>query len=163
LTSKETKRGLRSFRVTHFTTRGNVAGMESPAIFRHEFTVPAEVIDTNGHVNNVAFVQWMQDVAIRHFEALGGVEPMRAAGGAWVARSHHVEYLAPGFANELIRVKTWIADVGRVRSLRKYEFWRGDKLLVRGETDWVFVNAGTGKPLAIPQSIIDALTRANIS
>jgi acyl-CoA thioester hydrolase len=126
---------------------------QAPSLFQREFTVPREVIDANGHVNNVAFVQWMQDIAIAHFESLGGVESMRAAGGAWVARMHHVEYLAPAFENELIRATTWIADVSRVRSLRRYEFHRGEKLLVRGETDWVFVNAASGKPIAIPDSI----------
>ena len=40
-------------------------------IFRHEFTVPEDVIDGNGHVNNVAYLRWMIDVAIRHFHASG--------------------------------------------------------------------------------------------
>lgn len=134
--------------------------MEAAAPFQHEFSVPAEAIDTNGHVNNVAFVQWMQDVAIGHFRALGGTEPMRAVGGAWVVRSHQVEYLAPAFAGEVITARTWIVDVGRVRSLRKYEFWRAEKLLVRGETDWVFVNAATGRPMSIPDAITAALVQA---
>jgi acyl-CoA thioester hydrolase len=37
--------------------------------------IPQNAIDENGHVNNVVFVQWMQNVATRHFEALGG-EPL---------------------------------------------------------------------------------------
>jgi acyl-CoA thioester hydrolase len=63
------------------------------ALYQDAFTVPASAIDENGHANNVAFVQWMQDVAIRHFDAAGGRAAMQAAGGAWVVRSHHVEYL----------------------------------------------------------------------
>ena len=35
-------------------------------IYRFDIKVPAEVVDGNGHVNNVAYVQWMQDAAIRH-------------------------------------------------------------------------------------------------
>ena len=127
--------------------------MQLVSVFSREFAVPRSAIDANGHVNNVAFVQWMQDVAVAHFESLGGTEPMRAAVGAWVARMHHVEYLAPAFEGEFIRATTWIQDVSRVRSLRRYEFHRGEKLLVRGETDWVFVNATTGRPLSIPDSI----------
>lgn len=130
-------------------------------IFRHEFTVPPSAIDGNGHVNNVAFVQWMQDVAIRHFESVGGAELMRQAGATWVARSHHVEYLAPAFAGEALVARTWIADFGRVRSSRRYEFRRAqdDKLLVRGETEWVFVNASSGRPCAIPASIPQSFQR----
>ncbi len=133
--------------------------MPQPAqdpIFRFRMTVPVESIDGNGHVNNVAFVQWMQDAAIRHFEALGGTPLMANAGATWVVRSHRVEYLSPAFAGEQIEVRTWIANARRVRSLRKYEFVRptDGQTLVRGETDWVFVNVADGRPVAIPADIL---------
>lgn len=125
-------------------------------VFTHELTVPPEVIDDNGHVNNVAYVQWMQDVAIRHFTALGGAALMERLGAAWVARSHHVEYLRPAFAGELLTVTTWIAGMERVRSLRRYEFARGGQLLAHGATDWVFVDAATGRPKRIPEEMKEA-------
>ena len=33
-------------------------------VYQFDLKVPAEVVDGNGHVNNVAYVQWMQDAAI---------------------------------------------------------------------------------------------------
>jgi acyl-CoA thioester hydrolase len=124
-------------------------------VFREEFIVLPEAIDANGHVNNVVFVQWMQDVATRHFERVGGGELMRKAGAIWVARSHKVEYFSPAFAEDRVEVMTWVANFSRVRSLRRYKFVRaGDgKLLVRGETDWVFVNVSSGRPCSIPEAI----------
>jgi acyl-CoA thioester hydrolase len=49
-----------------------------------------------------------------------------------------------------------VVNIRRVRSLRRYRFIRltDGKLLVKGETDWVFVNAKTGVPLAVPEEII---------
>jgi acyl-CoA thioester hydrolase len=128
---------------------------KAPAIHREEFVVPESAIDQNGHVNNVAFVQWMQDVATRHFDSGGVTEAVEAAGGTWVARSHKIEYLSPAFAGEHIQALTWILDFSRVRSLRRYKFLRASdgKLLVRGETDWVFVNAKSGRPCSIPDEI----------
>jgi len=43
-----------------------------------------------------------------------------------------------------------------VRSLRKYEFVRkaDGKTLVRGETDWVFMDVKTGSPRAVPDAVI---------
>ncbi len=127
----------------------------SNAIFHYRLTIPPDAIDENGHVNNVAYVQWMQDAAVRHFESLGGPPVMMEAGATWVVRSHHIEYLRPSFAGEEIEVRTWIANVRRVRSLRKYEFLRASdgELLVRGETDWVFVNARDGRPMSIPPAV----------
>jgi acyl-CoA thioester hydrolase len=124
-------------------------------VYCYEFTIPPETIDENGHVNNVHYVQWMQDVAVRHYEFIGGIPPTQAIGATWVVRSHHIEYLSPAFAGDQIEVRTWVVNIRRVRSLRRYQFVRksDSKLLVRGETDWVFVDAKTGRLLAIPEEV----------
>jgi len=129
-------------------------------IYRDEFTVSEDVIDGNGHVNNVTYVQWMQDVAIAHFAAVSGVDLMRDLDGAWVARSHHIEYLSPAFAGDRIEASTWIVSFRRVRSVRRYAFTRvsDGKTLARGETEWVFVNAESGRPTAIPETIRQIFT-----
>jgi len=124
-------------------------------IYSKTITIPESAIDENGHVNNVAYVQWMQDIAVEHYESIGGTNPMQLAGATWVVREHKVEYLLPAFAGEEIEIKTWVENIRRVRSLRKYEFIRraDGKVLVRGETDWVFVDVKTGAPRAIPEEV----------
>jgi len=128
--------------------------------FSYEFTIPETVVDENGHVNNVAYVQWMQDAAVRHYEAMGGSAPTQAIGATWVVRSHRIEYLRPAFAGQPIKVETWVANLRRVRSLRRYRFIRPEdsQLLVRGETDWVFVDAQNGSPRAVPPEIVRLFT-----
>jgi acyl-CoA thioester hydrolase len=71
-------------------------------------------------------------------------------------REHRIEYLLPAFADEEIEIRTWVENIRRVRSLRKYEFVRkaDGKILVRGETDWVFVDVRTGSPRAIPDEVV---------
>jgi acyl-CoA thioester hydrolase len=117
-------------------------------------TIPKSAIDENGHANNVTYVQWMQDIAVEHYASIGGVTA-QGPDATWVVREHKVEYFMPAFENEEIEIKTWVEDIRRVRSLRKYEFTRKNdgKVLVKGETDWVFVDAKTGRPLAIPESV----------
>ena len=125
-------------------------------VYRYEFTVPADALDENGHVNNVRYVQWMQEAAVRHYESIGGIPPTQAIGATWVVRSHNIEYLRPAFAGDRIEVQTWVVNIRRVRSLRRYRFVRvpDGKLLVKGETDWVFVDAKTGAPRLVPDEII---------
>lgn len=117
-------------------------------------TIPAAAIDGNGHVNNVVYVQWMQDIAVEHYTALGGMAAQRSF-GTWFVRRHEVEYLLPGKLGEQIEVRTWVENLQRVRSTRKYEFVRlaDGKSLARGETEWVFVGQDTGKPVAIPAEV----------
>jgi acyl-CoA thioester hydrolase len=127
----------------------------SQPVYAYTFAVPPEAIDENGHVNNVYYVQWMQDAAVRHYDFIGGVPPMQAVGATWVVRSHHIEYHAPAFVGDEIEVRTWVVNIRRVGSLRRYEFVRKSdgRLLSRGETEWVFVNATSGRPLAIPDEV----------
>jgi acyl-CoA thioester hydrolase len=125
-------------------------------IFSYQFTVSPDALDENGHVNNVRYVQWMQEAAVRHYGSIGGIPLTQAIGATWVVRSHNIEYLRPAFAGDRLEVRTWVVNIRRVRSLRRYRFIRltDGKLLVKGETDWVFVNAKTGVPLAVPEEII---------
>jgi acyl-CoA thioester hydrolase len=123
-------------------------------VYRRSFTIPSEAIDENGHVNNVAYVQWMQDIAVEHYALIGGIEA-QGKNATWVVREHKIEYFLPAFAGEEIEIRTWVENVRRVRSLRKYEFVRKSdgRVLVQGETDWVFVDARTGRPLHIPEEV----------
>jgi acyl-CoA thioester hydrolase len=123
--------------------------------YSHVFTIPPEAIDRNGHVNNIEFVRWMQDAAVAHARSVGCTAATHAAGCTWVVRSHAIDYLKPAYAGEVLEVSTWIADYRRWFSTRKYEFRRrGEEALVaRGETNWVYVDAATGRPKSIPPEI----------
>jgi acyl-CoA thioesterase FadM len=72
-------------------------GPGSPArVYSKRFAIPADAIDRQGHVNNLACISWMQDVAIEHSAAAGWpMERYLALGAGWVVRSHFVEYLRP--------------------------------------------------------------------
>lgn len=120
------------------------------------FTIPQTAIDENGHVNNVTYVQWMQDIAVEHYASIGGIQA-QGPDATWVIREHRIEYLLPAFEGEEIEIRTWVENIRKVRSLRKYEFFRkaDEKVLVKGETDWVFVNIKNGRPLEIPQEVVD--------
>ena len=124
-------------------------------VYRHQFTVPESAEDQTGHVNNVVYVQWMQDVAVLHFEEAVGNHVLEQAGATWVARSHYIEYLKPVFAGDEVIALTWVESLRRVRSLRRYQFLRhSDNLLLAwGETDWVFVDVGSGHPKYVPREI----------
>lgn len=122
--------------------------------------IPSSAIDENGHVNNVVYVQWMQDIAVEHYASIGGIEA-QGPDSTWVIRKHSVEYFLPAFAGEEIEIRTWVEDLRKVRSLRMYEFVRKSdgKVLVKGETDWVFMDSKTGKLKAIPVEVEEIFKR----
>jgi len=125
------------------------------------YTLPVQAterdIDGNGHVNNIVYVQWMQDVAIAHSGAAGCTAATTAAGCTWVARSHHIEYLRPAYAGDRILVQSWIVDATRKSSsMRRYRMVRESDgaALARGETLWVFIDTQSGRPRTIPPEVI---------
>lgn len=124
----------------------------------YEFDVESSAIDTNGHVNNVVYLQWMQDAAVKHAKSVIAKEIYSRLNCTWVARSHHIEYLSPAFSGDRIVARTWLVSFRRVRCIRRYEFVRlsDQKLLARGESDWVLIATDTGKPKSIPSEITDA-------
>jgi acyl-CoA thioester hydrolase len=127
-------------------------------IYRYELTVPEDAVDVNGHVNNLEYLRWMQYAAILHSDSQGCTKVTTAAGATWIVRMHRVEYLRPAFAGEQIIILTWVSNFRRVQSLRKYRIIRvkDNAVLVEGETDWVFVDAKTGRLRSIPKNVIAA-------
>jgi len=70
-------------------------------IYSKTITIPQSAIDENGHVNNVAYVQWMQDIAVEHYASICGITS-QGPYATWILREHRIEYLLPAFANEQI-------------------------------------------------------------
>ncbi len=130
-----------------------------PRIFSREITVAQADIDIQGHVNNLRYLQWMQDVAVAHSTAQGwSMARYAEAGMGWVVRSHTITYKRPSFLGETITACTWIAGFSPRTSPRRYLFWRAaDKcVLAEAETMWVFVNLATGRPTKVPDALRQA-------
>jgi acyl-CoA thioester hydrolase len=128
-------------------------------VYEHVVQVTAAMVDGNGHANNVAYIQWMQEAAVEHARVSGCTRASVAVGATWVVRSHCIEYLRPTFAGDTVRVLTWVADWRKVRSLRKYKLVRASdqKVVAEAETDWVLVDVATGRPRTITEEIRRAL------
>lgn len=78
-----------------------------PKIFTHHLVIPDTANDANGHVNNVVYIQWMQDVATMHSDAQGCTrERYRELNSSWFIRSHRIDYFRPAFAGDEIEILT---------------------------------------------------------
>ncbi len=129
-------------------------------VFCYKLVVPAEAIDGNNHVNNLEYIRWTLRAAIAHSDFNGWpVERYRLIEAGWVVRNHNFTYFRPGFLGDEIVVKTWVSEMAKVRSKRKYLIIRpaDNHILCRGETEWAFVNDG-GRPVAIPKDLSDSFS-----
>ena len=111
-------------------------------------------IDELGHVNNAVWVQWIQHVAVAHWEA---VAP-RAHKDAyyWVVVRHEIDYLRPAHEGDAITARTWVADAPRgARFDRFVEFTGPDgKACVRSRTQWAIIDKRLGRPIRVPPDVV---------
>lgn len=128
-------------------------------VYSKRFPVPPDAIDRQGHASNLAYVAWMQDVAIEHSAAVGWpMDRYLAIGAGWVVRSHFVEYLRPVFGGQRLAVHTWLPQFTHRATPRRYLFVREDdaQLVARAETRWVFIDLASGRRRALPAELIAA-------
>lgn len=118
-------------------------------VFDLEMTVQAEHIDRLGHVNNVVYMQWMQQVATAHIDSLGlGLKEYLELKHAMVAVEHHVQYRKAAFEGEKIILRTWLNEINALYLFRQYVFYRtqDQAVLFSGNTKWACVEIATGRP-----------------
>jgi acyl-CoA thioester hydrolase len=128
----------------------------APHLFTRTFSIPGDAIDELGHVSNLKYIAWMQEIAIQHSAAQGWpVERYLQNGAVWVVRSHFITYVRPAFAGETITIQTWVAEIKPRSSLRRYLVSRtnGQSVLVEAETNWVYIDRQSGRPLRIPDDL----------
>jgi acyl-CoA thioester hydrolase len=115
--------------------------------FSHSFRVSAADIDEQGHVNNVAYVRWIQDVAVAHWRYAASAEQRKKF--TWVVLRHEIDYKKQSFEAEEITATTWVGKATKITCERFTEIKRGENLLVQAKSVWCMLEANTGKPAKI--------------
>jgi len=103
-------------------------------------------IDELGHVNNVVYVRWIQDVAVAHWRALA--TPREQAEVLWVVVRHEIDYKRGARLGDAVVAETWVGGASRSTFERHTEILRAAdrKVLVRARTQWCPIDPATGRP-----------------
>jgi acyl-CoA thioester hydrolase len=121
--------------------------------FSHSFRVRSEDIDAQGHVNNVAYLRWIQDIAVAHWLYAATAE--QQANYGWVVVRHEIDYKRQAFENEEITTTTWVGEWSKVTCERFTEITRDGEILAKGRTVWCMLDRETAKPARIASDLIE--------
>ncbi|WP_438964640.1 acyl-CoA thioesterase [Winogradskyella sp.] len=117
--------------------------------FEKIITVTQEDLDQLNHVNNVRYVQWVQDIAKAHWM-------LRAPNQIlddyfWVLVRHTIDYKNQAVLGDILKLKTYVLNSEGVTSVRMVEIFNAstNKLLVKSETKWCFMDKKTYRPTRI--------------
>jgi acyl-CoA thioester hydrolase len=135
--------------------RGAFSPREDREIFVMPLVIAAGDIDDNGHVNNVVYVRWLQDVGTAHWNARfteGERTPW-----SWVALRHEIDYRRALRLGDEVRAVTWVGDAEGPRFPRFVRIEGPDGLCAQGKTEWCLVESATMKPIRIPPGMVERL------
>ena len=133
-------------------------------IFSHTIEVTDADIDFLGHASNLAYLRWVQEVAIAHSESVGlDYEAYRKLGGVFFIRRHEIDYLRPALRGDKLEVRTWVDSAAAAKTNRRTEVKRQSdgKILAKASTIWGFVDITTGRPTRIPEIIRTVFTKGS--
>jgi acyl-CoA thioester hydrolase len=122
------------------------------AFFETKYTVKSSHIDELNHVNNVVYLQWIQDIANLHWTQLKKSED--TTDYVWVVIRHEIDYVGQALLGDSIVAKTWVGKTGGIRSIRHVEFYKNNKLIVKAQTMFCLVNSKSFKPTRITDQIL---------
>jgi acyl-CoA thioester hydrolase len=137
--------------------RGAFTPREDREVFTLELAIAPSDIDENGHVNNVVYVRWLQDVGTAHWNARFS-EDERAA-WSWVALRHEIDYRRALVLGDQARAVTWVGDPDGPRFARFVRIEGPGGLAAQGRTEWCLVDAASMKPQRIPTGMVGRLAR----
>lgn len=131
--------------------------LEPPAgrqVFARTFEPQASDIDENGHVNNVVYLGWAQDIAIAHWRARADKADQEAF--AWVALRHEVDYRRALVLGEIARARTWVADHAEGPRFERYVRIDGPDgvMCAQALTVWCLVERASGRPRRVPEALV---------
>ena len=117
--------------------------------FTLAITAAAEDIDEPGHVNNAVWVQWIQQIAVAHWQAVAPVEHVDTL--VWVVTRHEIDYRGNVSAGETVTGETWVPEPPKgARFDRHVRFLGADgKVKVEAVTTWALLERATGRLLRV--------------
>jgi acyl-CoA thioester hydrolase len=132
--------------------------------FSTDVTVRFAETDAQGIAHNSNYLVWFEIARVAYLaEYAGGYPALREQGLESFVLESHVRYREPVRFDDRLRIHARIGELRGARFRFDYEIRRGDELIADGWTSHACVDAETLRPIRIPASLAEAITRAEAS
>ena len=132
-----------------------------PVTHIENYTVSETDIDQNDHMNNVRYVELIQEISKHHWFKL--VENYDYDEDYyWVVLNHNIDYRASALLNDELLIETYVEKIDKLYSHRRVIIKHkvSGKICMNALTRWCLMNANTRKICRIPESFIQMLIDA---
>ena len=124
-------------------------------VFTRDFTPTPGDIDANGHVNNVVYLDWAQQLATAHWMARQSADDI--ARWAWICLRHLVDYRRSLLLGEVAHARTWVATTSEGPRFDRYVRIDGPDgaMCAQAITTWCLIEAATGRPKRVSPEMVE--------
>ncbi|WP_207431203.1 thioesterase family protein [Sabulibacter ruber] len=125
--------------------------------FSIDIKVTEADIDALGHVNNVVYLRWVQEVSAAHWVHVAPQEMQEKF--LWVVLRHEIDFHKPAFAGETVTGYTWVGNYQGAKFERFVSLYRAgtEELLASAKTTWCLLDAQTMRPKRIDKEMLELL------
>jgi acyl-CoA thioester hydrolase len=130
------------------------------AIPQNGWATEVKVLNTDmdrlGHVNNVVYLRYVQEVAEGHWTSIATPAQMEAS--IWVVRRHEIDYSHPIMPGQPVVGLTWVHRPKGTRFDRSVWLVSPNRKTVfaRAKTTWLLLDNETGRPRRVDEDLLKA-------
>lgn len=127
---------------------------EGQQVFTQAITSEPVDFDANGHVNNVVYLRWIQDIATAHWRSVMDAETQSKWG--WVVLRHEIDYRRALLPGEAALARTWVGAHKGPRFIRHVRIDGPDgEICAQASSEWCLIDAATRRPTRVPAWMVE--------
>jgi acyl-CoA thioester hydrolase len=129
-----------------------------PRVFTLRRKVAWHDVDSQGHVNNAAYLEYIEECGMQLVAAFGWpFQRMIEEGRAILIRRFQIRYRQPAALGDELEVASWASGVRRSTAVRHYFIRRAEdgELLVEVHGLGVWVDLASGRPVRFPAQFLE--------
>lgn len=123
--------------------------------YQETITVSKQHLDGLNHVNNVIYIQWLNDISEKHWKKI--TSPQLTQASVWIVLKHEIKYIKQAVLGDVLTVKTHIGETFAATSIRYVTFLKNNTPVAIAQSTWCLIDKINLKPKRIGQDILDVL------
>ncbi len=126
---------------------------DRPLLTELSFPVKTYDIDFAGHVSNISYIRWLEDLRLALLESYLPLQPQMESGTVPMVAETSIRYRRQVELFQTVRGCMWIESVGTVRAKLRAEFTVGGVVCADATQIGAFVDTRSGRPARVPEAL----------
>ena len=121
-----------------------------PMFVEKSFTVKTYDIDFAGHVSNIVYIRWLEDLRFQMLEEHLPLKPQMEQGYAPILARTNIQYKRAIRLFEPVIGQLWVQNVGAARIILASHIMVNNEICADVVQEGVFADLATGRPMRVP-------------